>query len=140
MIKRPVKKKLNVICNDQGSVMVEGAFAVPIFVILFLGIIAWNYFFFTDVVIEYATLASARCDAMPNPPSGVKYCGGYEAAGAAWSLGLVSNGVFQQASGSGSGSFPESCITATRPNPLAFLLFLPVPSTNSLAFCRPKLS
>lgn len=76
---RPIRARfirhLKALDEDQrGATLVEFALVATLFMTLVTGMLVWGLWLWERNVIQYATLQSARCYALPNPPSGTKLC------------------------------------------------------------------
>lgn len=139
--------------DEEGSAMLEAAFAMPLFLILFLGTLGWSYFLLRQIVLQYSVEYSSRCAIIPLV-NGVSQplCGTYQTFGAANGLGLFPDlntfSVAPDKSVTNSGyQYTLTCIRAESTNPLGFLqsfslpvggvsVQLMVPSASRASFCR----
>lgn len=99
---RPSEIQRGFLKEARGAVLVEAAFAVPLFLIVVLASIGWGYFFTKQVILNYAVHFSARCATIQGNSSGLDYCGiynitegSYQNYGSRTSMGMELPASFQ---------------------------------------------
>jgi Flp pilus assembly protein TadG len=146
-------KATQIFGDERGSVIVEMAIAVPVFLLICLGILGWGYFFLRDVMIQSATMQAARCMVIPKV-NGVTnpYCGyisnsTYQSYGMVESFGIVedqstfsldpASTPFYKTQTVGSSNYKYACVLSTTSNPFAFLSMIHMPTQIEASACRP---
>jgi Flp pilus assembly protein TadG len=140
--------------DERGAAFVEAAFALPLFILIILGIIGWGYFFTKHVILNYAAPFAARCAAIQSSSDSLNYCGIYNLSGGTYksygaraSMGFVTATSFNATYPSRNGN-TYLCVLSTAENPLGFLgainfpvgqgtVSLALPLVDSSSFCSP---